>query len=53
MFAEDVQLLLKHSFTKLFQDYKTNLPYLSYALQALWATMDKGGFDPVLPFYCR
>jgi hypothetical protein len=26
---------------------------LSYALQALWATMDKGGFDPVLPFYCR
>ncbi len=48
MFAEDVQLLPEHSFTKLLQDYKNNLQYLPQALQALWSTMDRGGFDPAL-----
>ncbi|MEP7377885.1 MAG: DNA methyltransferase, partial [Chitinophagaceae bacterium] len=48
MFAEDVQLLPERSFTKLLQDYKHNLHLLPEALQALWISMDKGGFDPAL-----
>jgi len=48
MFAEDVQLLPERSFTKLLQDYKNNLDLLPQALQSLWLSMDKGGFDPAL-----
>lgn len=48
MFAEDVQLLPEKSFTMLLQDYKNNLAILPQALQSLWASMDKGGFDPAL-----
>jgi hypothetical protein len=48
MFAEDVQLLPERSFTKLLQDYRTNLTLLPDAMQALWASMDRGGFDPAL-----
>ena len=48
MFAEDVKLLPEKSFTRLLQDYRTNLSLLPNALQALWASMDKGGFDPAL-----
>ncbi|RPD51151.1 class I SAM-dependent DNA methyltransferase [Paracnuella aquatica] len=48
MFAEDVQLLPEKSFTRLLQDYKSNIEYFPNALQSLWQTMDKGGFDPAL-----
>lgn len=48
MFAEDVKLLPEKSFTRLLQDYKLNLSLLPNALQALWTSMDKGGFDPAL-----
>jgi hypothetical protein len=48
MFAEDVKLLPELSFTNLLQDYKNNLAILPQALQSLWASMDKGGFDPAL-----
>jgi hypothetical protein len=48
MFAEDVHLLPERSFTKLLQDYKINLQFLPQALQSLWVSMDKGGFDPAL-----
>ncbi len=48
MFAEDVGLLPEGSFTQLLKDYRNNLQYLPNALQALWTTMDKGGFDPAL-----
>lgn len=48
MFAEDVSLLPEQSFTRLLQDYKSNLQYFPNALQSLWQTMDRGGFDPAL-----
>ncbi len=48
MFAEDVLLLPEKSFTRLLQDYKINLHVLPQALQSLWLSMDKGGFDPAL-----
>lgn len=48
MFAEDVQLLPERSFTKLLQAYKDRLDLLPQALESLWASMDKGGFDPAL-----
>jgi hypothetical protein len=48
MFAEDVKLLPEKSFTKLLQDYRNSVSLLPSALQALWTSMDKGGFDPAL-----
>lgn len=48
MFAEDVALLPENSFTRLLQDYRQNINYFPDALQALWQSMDKGGFDPAL-----
>lgn len=48
MFAEDVHLLPEKSFTKLLQDYREQLELLPKALQSLWVSMDKGGFDPAL-----
>jgi hypothetical protein len=56
MFAEDVELIPKKSFTKLLADYaasaedRANLPA---ALQSLWADMDKGGFSPALRAHVR
>jgi hypothetical protein len=48
MFAEDVKLLPNKSFTRLLKDYRSNLSVLPNALEALWTSMDKGGFDPAL-----
>jgi hypothetical protein len=50
MFAEDVALIPKQSFTGLLQQYDTNdlRQYLADALTSLWATMDTGGFAPTL-----
>jgi SAM-dependent methyltransferase len=48
MFAEDVGLLPERSFARLLQDYRDNLDYFPHALRALWQSMDRGGFDPVL-----
>jgi hypothetical protein len=56
MFAEDVELIPKKSFTKLLADYagsaedRANLPA---ALQSLWVAMDKGGFSPALRAHVR
>ncbi|TDN38255.1 DNA methyltransferase [Hymenobacter sp. UV11] len=56
MFAEDVELIPKKSFTKLLADYagsaeeRANLPA---ALQSLWVAMDKGGFSPALRVHVR
>ncbi|MBW3128877.1 type IIL restriction-modification enzyme MmeI [Hymenobacter profundi] len=50
MFAEDVNLIPKASFTGLLQQYSTPelRDLLPDALQSLWHTMDKGGFSPDL-----
>lgn len=48
MFAEDVQLLPEQSFTRLLKDYKKDLSILPQALESLWLSMDKGGFEPAL-----
>ncbi|MGV3529818.1 MAG: class I SAM-dependent DNA methyltransferase [Flavisolibacter sp.] len=48
MFAEDVALLPENSFTLLLQAYRTKPDLLPHALEALWKSMDQGGFDPAL-----
>ncbi|MDO7887681.1 class I SAM-dependent DNA methyltransferase [Hymenobacter cheonanensis] len=51
MFAEDVELIPKKSFSKLLAEYADTVEaraYLPEALQSLWMTMDKGGFSPAL-----
>ena len=51
MFAEDVELIPKKSFSKLLAEYADTAEaraYLPEALQSLWMTMDKGGFSPAL-----
>ena len=51
MFAEDVELIPKKSFSKLLAEYADTPEahaYLPEALASLWATMDKGGFSPAL-----
>jgi hypothetical protein len=51
MFAEDVELIPKKSFSKLLAEYADTAEaraYLPEALQSLWTTMDKGGFSPAL-----
>ncbi len=50
MFAEDVGLLPKASFSGLLKQYDTDAirSHLPYALESLWGTMDKGGFAPTL-----
>ncbi|TDN36783.1 class I SAM-dependent DNA methyltransferase [Hymenobacter sp. UV11] len=51
MFAEDVELIPKKSFSKLLAEYADTAEaraYLPEALASLWATMDKGGFSPAL-----
>jgi len=48
MFAKDVGLLPRRSFTELLESYRGNLQALPKALESLWATMDEGGFEPGL-----
>ena len=51
MFAEDVELIPKESFSGLLTAYAGSEEargYLPEALQGLWAVMDKGGFSPEL-----
>jgi len=50
MFAEDVALIPKESFTGLLKQYDTDAlrQHLADALTSLWATMDTGGFAPTL-----
>jgi hypothetical protein len=51
MFAEDVELIPKESFSGLLTTYAASdeaRGYLPEALQSLWAVMDKGGFSPEL-----
>jgi len=51
MFAEDVALIPKKSFSKLLAEYADTAEaraYLPQALQSLWQTMDTGGFSPAL-----
>ncbi|ALW86883.1 DNA methyltransferase [Hymenobacter sedentarius] len=51
MFAEDVELIPKESFSGLLTAYagtEEARGYLPEALQGLWAVMDKGGFSPEL-----
>ena len=48
MFAEDVGLLPKASFTKLLEDRRGKLSTFPDMLASLWETMDKGGFSPIL-----
>lgn len=48
MFAEDVDLIPRDSFTDLLTDMANTPEHAAPALQSLWETMDKGGFSPVL-----
>lgn len=48
MFAEDVELIPKGSFTKTLHELRGHPEHAAPTLQALWETMDKGGFSSVL-----
>jgi len=48
MFAEDVGLLPKASFTTLLKGRRGKLDTFVGMLGSLWETMDKGGFSPIL-----
>jgi hypothetical protein len=48
MFAEDVGLIDKGSFADVLNDARANPDSFASMVQDLWATMDKGGFSPVL-----
>jgi hypothetical protein len=48
MFAEDVELLPKGSFIKLIGQHGNEPATLKMMLQALWASMDSGGFSAAL-----
>lgn len=48
MFAEDVNLIPKDSFTDLLKDMANTPDSAANALQSLWETMNKGGFSPIL-----
>lgn len=48
MFAEDVELIPKGSFTKTLLELRGHPEHAAPMLQALWETMDKGGFSTVL-----
>jgi hypothetical protein len=47
-FAEDCILIPKGSFTKLLLEQRSKPDILKHQLEALWATMDTGGFSPAL-----
>lgn len=48
MFAEDVELIPKDSFTNLLIELREDPEHVAPSLEALWQTMDSGGFSPVL-----
>jgi type I restriction-modification system DNA methylase subunit len=48
MFAEDVGLIDKGSFADVLNDARANPDSFGPMVEDLWATMDKGGFSPVL-----
>lgn len=48
MFAEDVDLLPKKSFTNLLAELREAPDRFVPELEALWATMDEGGYSPAL-----
>lgn len=48
MFAEDVELIPKDSFTSLLIELRDNSENVKPSLENLWEVMDKGGFSPVL-----
>lgn len=48
MFAEDVALIPKGSFAGVLNDARANPDSFAPMVRDLWATMDKGGFSPVL-----
>jgi hypothetical protein len=48
MFAEDVKLIPKHSFTELLQVMRGNASVFPDMVQSLWSDMAGGGFSPIL-----
>ena len=48
MFSEDVGLLPDRSFTELLESLKDDPATFAPMLEALWATMNTGGFSPIL-----
>ncbi len=48
MFAEDVDLIPRESFTKLLKKLRGHPEHAQPSLQGLWETMDTGGFSQVL-----
>lgn len=48
MFAEDVKLIPKHSFTELLESLRGNVAHFPDLVGALWSDMAGGGFSPVL-----
>lgn len=48
MFAEDVELIPRDSFTNLLIEMRGQPQNAAPTLEALWQSMDKGGFSPVL-----
>lgn len=48
MFAEDVELIPKGSFTKTLHELRGHPEHAAPTLQALWETMNKGGISTVL-----
>lgn len=47
-FAEDVHLLREHSWTHLLESLRNDLQNFVPMVEALWQTMNTGGFSPVL-----
>jgi hypothetical protein len=48
LFAEDIQLLRKNSFTDLLASLRTDLDNFKPMVESLWRTMHSGGFSPIL-----
>jgi len=48
MFAEDVDLIPKNSFTDLLVEFRAHPEHAMPSLKNLWEVMNKGGFSPVL-----
>ena len=48
LFAEDIQLLRKDSFTDLLASLRNDLDNFKPMVESLWRTMHSGGFSPIL-----
>ncbi len=48
MFAEDVNLIPEGSFRELLESLRDDVPNFRPMVEALWQTMDTGGFSPIL-----